>query len=70
MDSGGRIYGPEEVAAMARAERVLRGMEPIPAKALATVKAMTIPERVAWHAKRKAARLAAKRARKARRAQR
>lgn len=67
MDSGGRIYTGDEIARMDLAARKAADLVPIPKRELGTLLTMSVPERMAWHAKRKAARVAAKRARKARR---
>lgn len=67
MDSSGRIYTGDEIAKMPKEARDKLELQPIPHRELQRVLAMSVEDRMAWHAKRKAARHAEKHARGKRR---
>lgn len=67
MDSSGRIHTPNEVQNLTPAQRRELGLEPIPARDLPAVTAMSGADRLAWYDNRRARRRKARDARRARR---
>lgn len=59
MDSSGRIFTPEQVAAMDAEEQRRRQLEQIPLDEMARVTKMNRDRRIRWHQQRRDARLAA-----------
>lgn len=64
MDAHGNIWTEEEMKAWSAAEKKARDPIPIPAEQVPRVGKMNRTARRAWHAKRKAERLAQRQARK------